>query len=95
MIADHLRKRNNFPLARVLDVEINRKGEATKATLRKGGSRETVVRHVSALVPYLRPDHESTAPAATPAENEVLPKAQRPSRKAAVESRRKTAKIFS
>lgn len=94
LISDPMLKTNNFPLARVLSLETNNLGETTVAILQKGGTREKVKRHVSSLIPYFRPASQTVRKAETlKTNNEPKQKPSRPLRRAAVESRRKTALI--
>ena len=96
LVADPLLKLNNFPLARVTAVRTNALGETTTVQLTKGNSKEILQRHVSSIIPYFRPDpgefNSSTSEAEFVNKNTV---ASRPKRKAAMESRLKTSKIFS
>ena len=58
LLKEDFTKPHNYPLALVIDTVVNDLGEVTAAVLRKGGSRETVKRHSSKLIPLLSSDHE-------------------------------------
>ena len=48
-------KKNNYPLARVLELQTNDLQEVTGATIRKGSTKETIRRHVNSLIFLFRP----------------------------------------
>ena len=56
LLKENFTKPVNYPMARVLSVEINNLGEITEASLLKGRSREVVRRHASAIIPLLESD---------------------------------------
>ena len=74
-------------------------GEITSVTVRKGNNRETVTRHVSSVIPLLSPVQESgredDSLSASKQDKCPLVVSGRPSRKAAVASRAKTAELIS
>ena len=72
LIKDDLIKRHNLPLARVIAVTTNSLGETTEALLKKGGTGETVRRHVSVLIPYFEPTTEEPR-VQNPQDTDVLP----------------------
>jgi hypothetical protein len=49
-------KPTNYPMGRVLQVDVNDLGETTAAQVLKGASREKVYRHASTIIPLLRAD---------------------------------------
>ena len=74
-------------------------GEITSVTVRKGNNRETVTRHVGSVIPLLSPVQESgredDSLSASKQDKCPLVVSGRPSRKAAVASRAKTAELIS
>ena len=55
LIKDPLLKFNQYPMGIIREVETNQGGEVTSALVFKGQNRETVRRHVTALIPFLQP----------------------------------------
>ena len=53
LVKDNFIKRNNFPLARVVETITNSLGEVTDVVVVKGANGEKIKRHVSAIIPYL------------------------------------------
>ena len=53
LLEEKFSKRYMYPLAKVISIETNDLGEVTAARLFKGGTRETVYRHASSLIPLL------------------------------------------
>ena len=60
LIKDEFIKRRNFPMARVMEVKTNALNEVTDVKLLKGATGETVMRHVSSVIPYLEMSDESS-----------------------------------
>ena len=50
LLYDKFTKRYNFPLGRVVDVDVNDLGEVTAARVLKGKTKEIVYRHVTSLI---------------------------------------------
>ena len=53
LVKENFMKRCNFPLARVTEITTNSANEVTDVTLIKG-NKETIKRHVSSVIPYLK-----------------------------------------
>lgn len=60
LLREDLTKVNNFPLGRIESVVENSIGEITSVKVRKGSTRELVIRHVHSLIPFLT-DESSAA----------------------------------
>ena len=88
-------KINHYPLAIVTKVFANNIQEVTDVIARKGGTRELVKRHVSSVIPLLRPEESRDESVAQPSSEGQPSTSRRPKRKAALESNRKTFNLFS
>ena len=53
LLIDKNQKRYNYPMGRILNVEVNTLGEVTSARVFKGDTREIVYRHSTSLIPIL------------------------------------------
>lgn len=53
-------KSSDFPLARVISIVTNDIGEVTDVTAKKGKTREIVKRHVTSVIPLMRPECVNT-----------------------------------
>ena len=94
LIKEDMTKRSNFPMARVVDVQVNNLGEVTGASLVKGSSGEIVKRHSCTLIPLLTDEsvrsgkvRESKKPSEPPIEGKS---SQKRRRAAAVSSEQRT-----
>ena len=80
-------KPQNYPLARVIDVTVNRLGEVTAVQAMKGNNREVVRRHVSSVIPLLRGEEDETIQLVeTPVSNET--KTPKKKRRAAISEKK-------
>ena len=94
LLKEDMTKRSNFPMARVVDVQVNNLGEVTGASLLKGSSGEIVKRHSSTLIPLLTDDSVRSGKVnESKKHSENVPEcrsSQKPRRSAAVASERRT-----
>jgi hypothetical protein len=66
LLKDPMLKANNYSMARVTKVEQNDGGEVTGVIVKNGSTRETVKRHVSSVIPLLRPEPDHSPAEAIP-----------------------------
>ena len=79
-------KPQNYPLARVIDVTVNRLGEVTAVQAMKGNNREVVRRHVSSVIPLLRGEEDETIQLVESVSNET--KTPKMKRRAAISAKK-------
>ena len=91
LIKEPLLKPSNYPLGRIKEVVKNINDEITGVTVLKGKSGETVKRHSSTIIPLLSYTGDEVSDS-----NEVadISSRQRPCRKAAVESVKRTRQML-
>jgi hypothetical protein len=79
----------------IRDVIVNVNNEVTGATVLKGKTRELTKRNVSCLIPLLSVDSESSVVDSEKDFESTMPtRRANPSRKTAIESRKKTANML-
>ena len=96
LLKEDLTKPAKYPMAVVKDVKINDLGEVTGVVVLKGGTREMVKRHSTAVIPLLSicDEHVSSKNTQTGLELQNPAEEGRLRRLAAVESEQKTKKLF-
>ncbi|RXG53621.1 hypothetical protein Avbf_13496 [Armadillidium vulgare] len=91
LIKEPFLKPSNYPMGKVEQVQINVNNEVTGATLLKG-NKERIKRHVSSLIPLLKRKTRETTEKVTVNTEKI--KTSRPQRKAAIQSKLKTALLY-